>query len=507
MTDSRRDWLYAGLICLFILVLSIGFFTTGVTNWGDDFAAYLNEGMAIADGRFEEQAVLNYEQHPSSLTKEAENGKLVYVWGYPLFQAAIYKLIGFDRVDYSSLIWYKIPHIFSLSIVAGVLYLFFRRRFKSDISAFLALLFCTSGDLFEVINRLYSDLPFLLLSFLTLILMECYAEEEKWSLGIFYGIVLWLTHETRLNGFTICAVAVIGHILRKGRQLLDKKTLCHSLMPYVVFIILTVASEHLWLAPATLNLSDVGTASSAENSKNVHYYWKLIRDYLSDLPGMRIPAVGYAAVVFDIIGLVRKGIKKENLHLTLLMLGTLAVLVMLPYREGLRYLYSILPILLMYMVYGVQTVFHLLQKGAEKKHFLKKVETVCVIVTCVVAAEMLFFSIAAQITRDYINLTHWDEKDEYDVYCDEAIETYRFIQNNTPEDAVIAFAKPRALYLNTQRRSFRPDINDHEIMNADYFLYCKLKYGDFPKVDPESVPVESIMDNEWFTLYEVQKDG
>ena len=34
-----------------------------------------------------------------------------------------------------------------------------------------------------------------------------------------------------------------------------------------------------------------------------------------------------------------------------------------------------------------------------------------------------------------------------------SIEIYKYIQENTAEDAVIAFAKPRALSMNTQRRA------------------------------------------------------
>ena len=214
MTYNRHDWITSVLIFLFLLTLTACFLTTGVTDWGDDFAAYLNEGFAFADGTFDDQIALNYEQHPTPLPDEANDGRLVYVWGFSLVHACVYKLVGFDRVNYSTVILYKIPVVLSLSLTGSILYLFFRRRFNGGISAFLSLLFCVSGDLFIQINRLCSDLFFLFISFLALLLMECYADHsEKWELGICYGIVLWLTRETRLNGMTICAVAALGHIL------------------------------------------------------------------------------------------------------------------------------------------------------------------------------------------------------------------------------------------------------------------------------------------------------
>lgn len=502
MTYNRRDWLTAAALFLVIAILATCAVTTGVPDWGDDFAAYINEGMAIADGRFQEQAALNYVQHPTTITRETKENRLVYVWGYPLAQAVVYKLVGFDREGYSSVIWYKAPLVVSLALLAGVLYLLFRRRFSWEIAIFLSLLFCVTQDFYEAINRLYADIPFLFISCLTLLLMECYADGDRgWVLGLFYGVALWLTHETRLNGMAVCSVAAIGHVLRRGKDLKQKHAVWVMAFPYLIFLMLTLISERLWLAPATSNLSEVGTADAAMIREHIQYYWKMIVKYLSDLPGMTIPAVGYIMALSAIIGIVAKGFAKENIHLTLLMFGTLVVDVVLPYTQGLRYLYNFLPILLMYAVYGVTCILGKLSKIIRDKKVMK---TVGLTVVCIIAAEMLFFSLAAQITRDYINLKNRGAKNTDDVYSDAAIEAYQYIRKNTPEDAVIAFAKPRALYMNTQRQAFRPGINGHEVTDADYFLFCKLKYGDFPDIDPMTVRGKIIADNERFTLYKME---
>ena len=500
MTYSRKDWLTAALISLFILILAALSVTTGVTDWGDDFAGYLNEGMAIADGRFDEQTALNYEQHPTPITREARDEKLVYVWGYPLAQALIYKIVGFNTTDYSSVIWYKIPLVLSLSLLGGVLYLLLRRRFAWETSLFLAALFCVGGDFYTDINRLYADIPFLFVSFLTLLLMECYADNADWKLGILYGFALWLTHETRLNGLTICAAAAIGQLLRLKKGDIRKKS-WRIVLPYAVFLALTLLSERLWLAPATSNMSEVGAATSTAVQEHIGYYWKMLLRYLSDLPGVTVYAMGYILVGLCAIGIIANGIKRENLYLTLLLAGTLAVVVMLPYTQGLRYLYNILPIILMYAVYGGQA---LLGKVPSIWRENKRIATVGLTLACVVAAEMLFFPCAAQITRDYINLKHWGERSSNDVYNDAAVDVYRYIQANISEDAKIAFAKPRALYLNTGRNSFRPGINGHEVKDADYFLFCKLNYGDFTEIDPESVKGTPVLNNQWFTLYKIE---
>lgn len=45
---------------------------------------------------------------------------------------------------------------------------------------------------------------------------------------------------------------------------------------------------------------------------------------------------------------------RTNLHLTLLLIGPLAVVFSLPYKQGLRYFYNVLPLIIMYCLYGLQ---------------------------------------------------------------------------------------------------------------------------------------------------------
>ena len=150
---KKKDWLAAFCVTLFILIVGALHLTKGVPDWGDDFAAYISEGIAIADGNFHEQAVKNYTMHPSPLTLEASEEGLVYVWGYPLMLSAIYKLVGFDRTTFNTIIWYKLPLLLGLSLLGGVLVLFFRRRFSLRIAIVLSMLMCMSGDLFSAINN------------------------------------------------------------------------------------------------------------------------------------------------------------------------------------------------------------------------------------------------------------------------------------------------------------------------------------------------------------------
>ena len=95
---------------------------------------------------------------------------------------------------------------------------------KKLLSVFLALLFCLSGDLFESVNKLYSDLPFVFFAFLVFLLMEWYSERPgRLILAFGYGFALWLTYETRLNGVSVCVLALLGHILSQKKGFISKK--------------------------------------------------------------------------------------------------------------------------------------------------------------------------------------------------------------------------------------------------------------------------------------------
>lgn len=502
-TYNRRDWFYALGIFFFVLLLAAGQISAGIPDWGDDHAAYISEGIAIADNSLNEQAEINYFYHPSLLTKEANDGRLIYAWGYPLLQACIYKLAGFNRINYSSVIWYKIPLALSLAMLGGVLYLFFRRRFNLLISVFLALLFCLSGDLFESVNKLYSDLPFVFFAFLVFLLMEWYSERPgRLILAFGYGFALWLTYETRLNGVSVCVLALLGHILSQKKGFISKKRFWKNMIPYAVFAVLVLITERFWLAPATQNLSDVGAVSITTVWDNIYYYAFKVITYFSTLSGIQIRPLGFIVPVFCVLGLVKNGFGR-NLHLSVLAIGTFAVLVLLPYQQGLRYLYNVLPILLMYAAYGVRIAVKWIVKLIRSR---KKLHTAGIVAAYSMALILLLSSGTCQIIRDIRNISDRGTPTETDVYSDYAVEMYDYIQNNTSRDAVVAFAKPRVLYLNTERLSFRPGRNGHELADADYLLFCKLPAGVFSEVSPDTVPTEPLKENKWFVLYEIKKD-
>jgi hypothetical protein len=507
---TKKDWLFALAATLIVLLFGSFSITRGIYPWGDDCAAYISEGIAIADGRLPEQVQMNLFYHPTDLPQEAiESGSLVYVWGYPLLLSAIYKIVGFGA---DKIIFYKLPLLFSLALTAGALVLLFRKRLSAQFSFLISVIFCMSSYLFSALNQLYSDLPFVFFCILSILLMECLCDlEEKGRnvipLSIIYGFSLWFTYETRLSGAAVCVLAFVEHVILiyplVKKSLNRKRLIILHVLPYLLFGVLVLVSERLWLMPATPNYSDF--AVQIDKSSLFRYYITLIHKFFVSIDGE-----GYVLFALFVIGLIRTGFQKKNIYFTVLLIGTIIVNCNLPYVQGPRYIYNILPFVLLYTAAGIVFIAELIRKLWEKyklknknNSFPKKLssfaEKYSKLLTVIILVFVLIFELSFGANMAFNNITHWGETQDNDAYSPYAIETYHYISEKTDPDSVICFEKPRMLYLNTGRKSFRYGVNGHEISDADYYL--KFKTGFTGEMEVELPDNETVFENEMFVLY------
>lgn len=502
----RRDWLIAVALTAVMLILGGCSLTYGMPSWGhDDFAAYISEGIAISEGRLEEQTRLNYTLHPSELPDEASPDGLMYVWGYPLMLSAVHRLVGFDMENYSDVIWYKLPSLICFALMAGVVYLFFRRRLGMGISAVMVLLFSAGADFFVMLNWMYSDHVFLFFSTLTLLMAEWFVnghrERPSIGLAVALGAMLWYTWEVRLNGSSLLVVLVILQAVwlmgRRGRIRLGD-VMVHVL-PYAVFLALKLASEQI-LPSATSNMSDVGSIDLDTLLYNIYHYAVLSFKFLNELTGGFEFFLGVPLSLLFVIGFFAEGFRRENLHLTVLIAGTYLVLLSLPYMQGMRYLYNILPILLLYAVLGGRWMIRMIARGV-----CRKTTAAMSAIGWTLAAAMILMAYSDIVPTCVSNLQNGRMVSGMDVYSPASVEMFRYVRENTEEDCVIAFRSPRALYLNTGRMGFCAGINGHELMDADYCL--DMARWDSVHEKPNEEDFELIFSNDGFRLYRILGEG
>ena len=538
---SLLNYFIAAALVLIVLLLEL-FALDNTCYWGDDFAAYISEGIAIAEGRLAEQSKLNALMHPTPLPAEAIDGSLVYVWGYPLLLALVYTFVGFDRVDFSSIAYYKLPDIIALALTAGILYLFLRRKMGGGLSFTLSLLFCSCYELRVAAWALYSDVAFLFFAVLSLYLAEVFLDKHaqcttvKLPLiyGVLLGAVLWFTYETRLNGISIlfaCALATVFYYIKRRREL-DVKRALLLLVPYICFLLLKLISEAI-LAPATANTSDLAGVTFLTAWSNFKSYCGVLYEWLTrifdSIITSRLNAYlslhtstsagsnsmvdricnGFnficfcTAMLLTIVGVCTDGIK-QNLHLTLFVIVYLVVVCMLPYNQGIRYIYPVLVLIPLYfgcaLRRGGKVLSRLFKCKGSKLHFG---------VSVAVAAMICGLTLSSALNS--IDSEHCDFEDTVRndpmrssglyAYTPCAIETYNYIINNTSSDCLIGFIKPRALYLNTERLSVRIGRNGHTLDEVDYLL-CRVADNSELLTDEWRGRFTQVFCNDEFTLYE-----
>lgn len=494
--ERRADRIIALLLCFAVLFAA----ASGLDYdcpWYDDYAAYINDGIAIADGHYEEQTRLNYFMHPSDMPDEAKEGTLVYVWGYPLVLSLVYSAAGFDRTDYHSIIFYKLPSVLSLAAAAGILYLLFRRRLSRASSALLSVYMCVHPIILDSAYSIYSDVFFMMLSAAAVFMAEkfiCRLDEAKpgarcYIFGAVLGLLMLACYETRLNGITVCALVLLmhaSHILHRRKAAANEagqntkvKIPAAAVMPYAVFAAAAVLCGSL-LPRATANTSDLLGIDPGQVLRNLKYYAELIYKYFAEIHTGTLPyalrlAVGAASALLICIGIIN-GWKRDAFFRVYMLFTALSLLTLacLPYVQGHRYIFNILPFILMALGYGIDSAYAWLKARFKGGAALDKAARTAVLL---LTAAILVSSVSGKLFRV---LRGEDVRNEgvEEAYSRQSLEIYDYVKNETPEDAVIAFVKPRVMYLNTGRAGFCPTANSkiHTLADADYYIVCGSLY-------------------------------
>lgn len=414
----------------------------------------------------EEQNRLNLFMHPSPLPDEAVDAdSLVYVWGFPLMLVPIFQRVGFDTNTFHTLVYYKLPAAVCFALLGAVLFLFYRRRFSYLLSLTLTVLFSLSTYITAELQIISPELPFLLFFMLSLLLLEMFlSQRNPWLRGLnglLLGCSMWAAYVTRLNGTALVAAVAAAQViwLIHNRHLFRRNVLFH-LIPYLCFFSL-IALSRLFLPAPTSNLSDVGSADWDVFWVNVRAFLNMVYDWFATLfsrnPGaaFRCKGVGLCMLLLSLFGIVRCGLRK-NLHLSVLVVATFLTVCMLDYAkdQGLRYLFTILPLFLLFAAHGAQQILNWLFPHFDDllcRYTKRAVACFCVAVMVLVTSQMAVSSVQAFLNRG----SSLPDNDAYSTY---AVDLYHYIQNETDEDAVIAYWKPRILYLNTGRVCFKPQL-------------------------------------------------
>ena len=251
---------------------------------------------------FEQMQLRNAILHPSPRSFEEgviNDSPLAYVWGLPMVLSFVYRLVGYDAPMGETIIYYKIPGAVFFALFAGMLYLFYRRRFSAGVSLFLTFMLCGHRRVFGDVNNVMTDIPCLAASMASLLGMEIFVSEtragRKALYGVLLGVALWYTAMVRLNGISVVLCVLLGQTLYFTRIWKTEHRRLLHLLPWAVFGLLYLLVR-LYLPEVDSNASDVASVTLGRIKGNILYYYGLMQGFFAQMLPALFGGLGVAFV-------------------------------------------------------------------------------------------------------------------------------------------------------------------------------------------------------------------
>lgn len=486
----RKIIVILALILFFTTLLGVSMFTRGHT-WGDDFAAYIGQARSIVRGDMNSFVRRNaFTVTQSSHEPGHQMGPAAYPWGFPLMLAPVYAFMDISPLGM------KLP---GLLTYLGFLLAFFywtKTRFTPTESLLAVSLFGFNPGLLLALNSIGSDIPFLFLSTLAILVADRYTRADdsrrKRILAALTGIAIFAAAFVRTQGLLLLGAVLLWQGIRfLTRREIRRQTVIEALITVAGFGLLWGAAALIFPGGQTSYLSLYEDFSMSIVYRNISLYSLLFGDFFTGLPGSMF-IFGLFVVLF-FIGLVARW--KENLLVTLYAGLYLLVLWSWPEWQGYRMIFPLLPVFIYFAFWGIKVLLRLERGRAIVQKF----------VNAFLLLLMATFAIKSGINA-YGNLCAGQEiNGPFDPY---SMEMYNFIREQTPPESVIVFFKPRALRLMTNHDALALT-ECARLPEGDYLALSK-KVGENLQIPPENIgecglPLDKVFENRRFVVYRVEK--
>jgi hypothetical protein len=462
-------------------------------DWGDDWASYLMQAVAITKGETHE-----FIQRNTFTMRESTHfiGPDAYPWGFPALLAPFTLACGplniFCLKSINLIFW---------ALFLWVSYALLARRLPPLETALVLAVFASSPLLLNFNNQLTSDIAFLFCSTLGLLLIVG-RNTTSYTQGIppyLLGLALFFAFFVRTNGIllvpTLFLAQAFDYLQTRPRPVLDwKRILTIGLIPYYVFGLLTLVNLLLFPAGEGSHFEHLSLISLSSLADNVSTYFAMPAYFFSGLP---YPEIIYGLLLPFILGGIILNFKKDFPLIAYLGLSY-ALFIFWPDQQGIRFLFPLLPLLVYFAYQGmIATFFALTSQFPRAGQGLTRGFWLVIVAAFVWTSFGLARANLAQGRGPNGN-----------VFDPISIEMFDFVKNQTPADSVVAFYKPRAMRLFTDRDALLVDKCDALSM-ADYVVLRKsrgavdqIAPADIASCNP-SVQVTEVFDNGKFVVYRI----
>jgi hypothetical protein len=456
---------YTDLLPLALLVaLSCALLVSGLTRghaWGGDFSQYILQAISLVEGR--PQAFVDANRFTMEQSSRAV-GPIAYPWGVPLLLAPIYARVGLDVLAM------KAVNVVAFLAFLGVLWAHLRRRHSTLGTLACTGLFALNPHLLLANDHIGSDIPFLLLSMLSMVLIGAVIVEQRRLVSpafdrVLVGAAMAAAFFVRTNGILLPATLAISQAVAARRAAADAggkprvRRAISALLPHATFALIVT----VW----TVVLPE-GGASYADHLRQItplrlyrhlHYYSEVTAAFFEGVPHHQV--LYGATLPLALVGMLRRA--RSDYHVVVYTVLTLGLYVAWPETQGLRFIFPILPFYVSFVVGA------LVEPGgavtpAEGSRWRRAMALAPVVIVLLYFGKTSATHAVDNLSRDRASLAG--------PFLPTSQEMFSFVRAHTPPRSTIIFFKPRVLRLFTGRNAimiYRPD----QLGRGDYLCYFR----------------------------------
>ena len=456
------------LIIICISTLMIAGNHTSSLDWGDDNASYIMQAIYLKKKSPKEFIHLNTFTIENSTDKL---GPIAYPWGYPALLAALITIFGLN-----------ISLLKSIGILSFILFLIVLiRGFRRNHSIFglicLLSIFAFHPLLLSYTDSIGSDIPFLFVSSLALILIKKIIIKKRIVFSkkidlIILGITISLAYFIRTIGLVLIFVLVFSQLfdllLRYNKNLITnvhfretiwypkrikeliyiKKGVSSTLLiPYFAIIGCFLSWKILLPTGGGYYFPFLENISTNSIKNQIIYNIELPSFFFAGLP---FPLLLFGVTIpLFISGIIKRW--KHDYHSIIFLFLYSLILVIWPYRQGLRFLFPVYPFYFSFVITGIESFYE-----NNLSIYNKLVKLIFIIPFLLV-----IFWLIEDSTKNIIAKSDQNFNNSTGPFARYSKDMFTYIKENTKQESVIIFWRPRMMSFLTGRKSFQTHLKEN----------------------------------------------
>ena len=410
-------------VLLFLPLLFLG--TRNSHDWGDDFAQYIHQAGNLVNGIPQSETGFIYSQ-------ENYIGPQAYPVGFPMLLAPVYALAGNNMFAFTTF-------ISLLYINLGLLMVIFYRRHFSWITALvLAIIFLYNPQMIIFKREVMSDIPFAVLLVLNFILYQK-LKSGNWKQLSVLALVTGLMLVVRPAGVVFVAALLMDQLFKAIRRKTSRRDFLFSSFIFLLapVLIYFVINSLVFKIPSGGSIRDYLLFYYSGNfiqiiPENLAHHIEVFR-YLyvpeaGALNGISL-LLGATMVSMTLLGFVKRLLKGPDAIDWFFIFYMIMLLVFPNNYSAYRLMVPLGFIFLLYAAAGLKEI-----------QLLARFSTINKALAIGILILVLFLPGLISIARSGSNTLEGPQQKSAD-------EAFLYIRKNVPAEAVVVFAKPRALAL------------------------------------------------------------